>query len=264
MSQPPNYPPNPQQPPPGWQPGQQPYGQQPQGPQYPGPPQPPYGHPQYAQQPPPPPPKAPRPWYKLKRTWLIAVIALLVIVGIANGGKPATVAGPGAVTPTTGGSEPTNAPATTAASKASEPTKTQPPKPKMPGIGDKVKAGDWAFKVTSIKCGAKRVGTSYLHKNAQGQFCLLNIRVTNNGDDAQTLIGDNQHLIDGKGRTFSSDDEASIYVDPDHSVFAEQINPGNTLKGVVVFDIPKHVKPVEADLAGGIFGVKDRARIDVS
>jgi hypothetical protein len=220
--------------------------------------------------------KAMRPWFQKKRTWLAAVLALIVIGSIANGGSddPPTaapvvadanaVAEPTAKLPATK----TTAPAAAKVpekTKAPEATKTTAPAPPvLPGIGDTVSAGDWAFSVTSLKCGVKKVGDDFLGKKAQGQFCLLRMKVTNNGDTAETLMGSNQKLLDDKGRTFSSDDEASIYADSDASLFSEEINPGNTLKGVVVFDIPKGASPVEADLAGGFFGIKDVAKIDVS
>lgn len=104
----------------------------------------------------------------------------------------------------------------------------------------------------------------YLQKEAQGQFCLLNLSITNNGDAAAYLSSANQKLLDKDGKTYSSDSEATIYADPKKGLLSGEINPGNTAKGLIVFDIPEKVKPTEAALAGGFFGIKDVARVNLS
>jgi hypothetical protein len=148
-------------------------------------------------------------------------------------------------------------------SQATQPkATTKAAAPASAGVGDEVSAGDWSFTVTKIKCGVSRVGSQYLNKKPQGQFCILALSVTNNGNDAGTLSSGNQKLLDKQGRTFSRDSEATIYADPGQNLF-EQINPGNTLKGQIVFDIPKNTKPVQAQLAGGLFGVKDVASVEL-
>jgi len=191
--------------------------------------------------------KSLRPWYKKKRFILpLLLVALIVLISVASKGGETTTADPAGSQ-----SQPTQPKAT-----------NKPPAPAAAGVGDKVSAGDWDFTVTKIKCGVSRVGSQYLNKNPQGQFCLLNLSVTNNGNDAGTLASDNQKLLDKQGRTFSSDSEATIYADPGQNLF-EQINPGNTLKGQIVFDIPKNAKPVQAQLAGGLFGVKDVVSVEL-
>lgn len=194
--------------------------------------------------------KAMRPWWKKKRTWLLGIILLIVIISVSQCGKGGD---PGASTavPASTAPEATKAPATKA------------PAPAAAKIGDRVTAGDWDFTVTKIKCGVKSVGDQYVGKKAQGQFCILNLNVKNNGNEAGTLVASNQKLLDKEGRTFSSDDEASIYADTGQNLF-EEINPGNTLKGQIVFDIPKDAKPSQATLAGGLFGVKDSATVNLT
>lgn len=104
-------------------------------------------------------------------------------------------------------------------------------------IGSTVKAGDFAFVVTSFKCGVKSVGESVVAEKAQGQFCLAALSVTNNGKDAGTLSDDAQVLFDKQGRKFSASTAADISI-PDNRVLLEQINPGNTAKGTIAFDVP--------------------------
>lgn len=107
-------------------------------------------------------------------------------------------------------------------------------------IGQAVRDGKFEFTVTSIECGKNSVGTNqYLTKQAQGQFCLLNLTVKNIGNESQTFSDSGQVLFDANGNKYSSDSGASLYANPSGSTFLNQINPGNSVTGAVVFDIPK-------------------------
>jgi hypothetical protein len=219
----------------------------------------------------PPPNKAARPWYKKKRFIVPAVfLAFIILIAQCTPDAP-TATGPADPAPATTQAETSAAPTTTAAASKAPATKApatkapEPkPKPALAGIGTTVVAGDWAFKVTKFKCGASKVGKSeYLQEEAQGQFCLMNLSVTNNGNAAAYLSSANQKILDKDGKTYSSDSEASIYADAKNSLLSEEINPGNTAKGLIVFDVPQKVTPTEAALAGGLFGIKDVAKVDL-
>lgn len=201
---------------------------------------------------PPPPPKKRRVWLWV----LIAILAVFLVIIVACSAVVASV----------GGSSGAGAPASSAASEdpgaADEDTSDPAPSEKATTqpdsdtakIGDSVKAGDWQFKVTDFSCGHKSVGDQYVGKKAQGQFCFLKITAKNNGDDEGTLTGDSQKLLDDDGKTYSSDTEASLYEDPKDTLFLEGVNPGNTAKGLVVFDVPKKTKITQVSLQGGLFG----------
>lgn len=49
-----------------------------------------------------------------------------------------------------------------------------------------------------------------------------------------------------KGREFSSDTTAAIYLDD--KVFLNEINPGSAVKGTLVFDMPKGTQPASIEL----------------
>lgn len=119
--------------------------------------------------------------------------------------------------------------------------------------------GKFEFTVASIECGKPNVGSNpYLQKTAQGQFCLLNMTVKNVGDQAQTFDSSNQYLFDASGAKYSADSQASLYANPENSTFLNQINPGNSVTGAIVFDVPKDKTPITAELHDSIFsgGVK--------
>lgn len=202
--------------------------------------------------------KALRPWYKKKRYLIPLVLLAIILLTRLNGGGSESGTNAVPADPATAKSQTTAPPRAQATTKAPETKVSQ-----APGVGTTVKAGDWAFKVTKFKCGTKKVGSEFLNKRAQGQFCLMNLSVTNNGDQPGTLSSSNQKVLDKQGRTFSADDEASIYADEENALF-EEINPGNTFKGLLVFDVPKNAKPVQASLAGGLFGIKNVANVDLT
>ena len=122
-----------------------------------------------------------------------------------------------------------------------------------PQLGKTVRDGKFAFTVTAVKCGIAQVGTNvYLTKKAQGQFCQVSLKVENVGNEAQMMFASNQYLFDTNGRKFSADPEANIYDDTAKLMF-ENINPGNSIKGYVYFDVPKGTKVSKLELHDSMF-----------
>ena len=92
------------------------------------------------------------------------------------------------------------------------------------------------------------MGTNeYLIQKAQGQYCRASLKVENVGNEAQTMFASNQYLFDASGRKFSADATANMYDDSSKLMF-EEINPGNSIKGYVFFDVPKGTKVSKLEL----------------
>lgn len=183
--------------------------------------------------------KASRPWYRKKRFLVPLGLILLVAVGSSLGGEDATTpdgASDSAATRT--------APAT--GSETDEPAPTT-------GIGAPARDGSFEFTLSSVDCGQSTVGGEFIQEEAQGQFCLLEVSVTNIGDEAQFLFADNQYLYDGQDRRFSADSAATFATDPDNGLLLDEINPGNNLTGTIVFDVPADATPVRAELHDSAF-----------
>jgi hypothetical protein len=142
-------------------------------------------------------------------------------------------------------------PAKPAASpKSSTPAKVAAPKPAAPagpGLGTSVRDGKFEFVVTKVKKGVSRVGGEYANEKAQGQFVLVYVKVTNIGEEPQTLLDSEQKLRDSRGREFSTNSVASLYID-DNDVLFNEINPGNSVKGVLVYDMPKNSSPASIEV----------------
>lgn len=119
--------------------------------------------------------------------------------------------------------------------------------PALAKVGQKVRDGQFEFTVTAVKKGVASVGDQSLGQKAQGQYVLVGVTVTNIGEKAQLLADSSQKLRDAQGREFSSDTAAAIYI-KGNDVFLNEINPGNSVKGTLVFDMPKGASPVSIEL----------------
>ncbi len=119
-------------------------------------------------------------------------------------------------------------------------------------IGEPLKDGNFEFTAHSVKCGIAQViqpDNDYLHKTAQGQYCVLSLSVKNVGDQEVPYYSRHQKLWDGTPSQYGSDEAATTYYTQSSlpSNLAN-LNPGNGVNVSVVFDIPKGVTPVFAEL----------------
>lgn len=182
--------------------------------------------------------KALRPWYQKKR--FIVPIVLVVLIGLSqamNGGSTSDNSSDNGST--------------------SEESTTEEATNEMPGIGDAAVDGDFSFTVNSVECGIANVGTDTFGVAAQGQFCLVAVSIENIGKEAKTMFADNQKLFDSEGREFSADTSAIIYLENGGDTWLSEINPGNTLEGQLLFDIPAgatldHIKLYEGVFSSGV------------
>ncbi len=105
-------------------------------------------------------------------------------------------------------------------------------------LNQPVRDGKFEFVVTKVECGKSRTGSSEFGQKAQGQFCFASLTVKNIADEPQTLFDSNQYAFNASGQKYKADGSAGMYIQ-DNEVLWTEINPGNQVKGTVVFDIPK-------------------------
>ncbi|RAO27762.1 hypothetical protein PSN13_05650 [Micromonospora saelicesensis] len=120
-------------------------------------------------------------------------------------------------------------------------------------IGQPARDGKFEFTVKSSKCGVAKIGSDMLGQKAQGQFCLVTVNVKNIGKEAQMFDGSSQKAYAADGTEYSADTGAAIYANKNAETFLNDINPGNQVNGVVVFDIPKNVKLTKLELHDSMF-----------
>lgn len=235
------------------------YAGQPGQPQ-PGQPQP--GQPQWGPQPPAgpggypgmhpgqKPPKQKKPLLKRWWFWLLVVLVVIIFFSAISGGGGDSTEDTGASSSQGAEEQPADeAPAEDA------PAEEAPAEEAAAeyGIGDAVTADGWEITVNEVEDGVSSVGSEYLNTEAQGQFVTVSLSVANTTNEPAFFFEDNIKLGDEKGNTYSSDSEAGMYVDENSILFLEEINPGNTAEGVLVFDVPKDVTPDRLIFEGGIF-----------
>ena len=181
--------------------------------------------------------KAMRPWFKKKRFIVPIVFGLLIVISVAsNGGSSDNSA-------SSGSSEESTSESSDSAGESAT---------KMLGIGDAAQDGVFKFTVKSVKCGIKGYGSADFGVKAQGQYCEFAVSVENTGDKAEYMFADNQKLFSADNKEFSADTSALIYAS-DSDTWIKEINPGNTLEGLLIFDVPKDIELSHLELHESVF-----------
>lgn len=228
------------------------------------------GRPPYAGGPLPPTPPGPAPkkgnWFARHKilTGLAGLVGVVVIATAATASgssdpQPAAATGStsaaadGAARTATRAAEtkPAESKAPKKEAKKAEQPKAEK-KDSAPGIGAAVKSGNLQFTVTKVVRNQAQVGQEYLTEKAQGRFTLVYVTVRNVGSDSETLLDDEQKIKDAADKTYSPDSMAELSI-KDNDVFFEQINPGNAVDGVLVYDMPVGVTATAIDFSGGLF-----------
>lgn len=221
-------------------------------------PQPPSTEWQPTNPPAPAPPEKQKSWFARHKV-LTAILALIVFFAIAANLGGGGDEGEPAAAPTETSAAAVADEATDEAADASTEEGTveasateEPAAPEQPGIGDAVRDGKFEFVVTGVEDGGTEIGSEFLSEKAQGRFHLIHLTVTNIGDEPQMMSDSNQRVKDEQGRTFEASTTAGIYLE-DNDMWLKDINPGNTLSGTLVFDMPEGSTPVEIELHDSMF-----------
>ncbi|WP_369253320.1 DUF4352 domain-containing protein [Geodermatophilus amargosae] len=195
------------------------------------------------QQPAPAPIPAKKPFYKKAWFLVLAVIAIIAIAVPKGGGSDSDSTSDTSAAGASVGSDPAaGAPAGSGESTESSAV----------GIGQPAADGDFQFVVNGVDCSQTQIGDQYLSTQAQGQFCIVDLTISNIGSEAQSFFGDNATLFNAQGQKFSADTEATFYLDNADSLY-EEVNPGNTLNSKVVFDVPAGMVPSSIELHDSAF-----------
>lgn len=182
-------------------------------------------------------------WFKKHKI----ITAILVIVGL---GIVVSAAGGGSDTNTSqnsgNGNTPQSAKEDTAATAK---------------LNEAARDGKFEFVVKSVECGKSEVvspESDALRQKAQGQYCLMTVTVKNIGNEQQFFSASDQKLLNASNQQYTADSTATLYNGGSNQQLLAQINPGNSVEGVLVFDIPADQTAVTAELHDSAFsdGVK--------
>lgn len=169
-----------------------------------------------------------KPFYKKWWFWLLVVI---VVGGALGGGGEETESTNNITSNSDNESEVV---AETSDSSESIEESISEPVEEIFKIGDTVNVGKVTYVVNSVET-ATNVGGEY-GQNSKGTYLLVNISVTNNGDEALTVDNSLFKLLND-GKEYDSDSAAGIYANDDSSFFLESVNPELSLTGYIVFDV---------------------------
>ncbi|WP_349827336.1 DUF4352 domain-containing protein [Brevibacterium litoralis] len=233
------------------------------------PPPAPHGYQQMPQGQPLPPAKPKKPFFK--RVWFWILVVLVVVIGgcsaaLAGGGDTDT--GSAAEAPAEDGTDAQAAaaedgdaaPAEGAAADdgaaaeedADSAEAAEDESASSAVVGDPVEVGDWTITVTGIEDGISSVGNEYFGEEAQGQYVKVGLEVTNNGSSAEYFSDSAVTLLDADGNEYSSSTD-SMYLEEGAVIF-DEINPGNTLDGTALYDVPEGVEITTISISDGFFG----------
>ena len=173
---------------------------------------------------------------------VLSVVGLVLLVGVLG-----TVAEDVSTTP----EDP--APQQQAESAPESAPEPEAAPPAEPGIGDTVNDGQFDFVVTAVEPPVETLGEGVLAEEAQGQFVIVRITVTNVGDEARNLNSSFQYLYDAEGRRYEA--SSAIFTLPDYDkAFLENINPGNTVTDApLLYDVPDGFVPASLELHDSVF-----------
>ncbi|MEV0899623.1 DUF4352 domain-containing protein [Actinoplanes sp. NPDC049802] len=107
--------------------------------------------------------------------------------------------------------------------------------------------GQFTVSATALRCGVPSVGPAGLEQRAAGQFCLLDVTVTNNGREPELFDSGAQRIHDTNGEAYAVAEQAAVFLNDRSPTLLDRIGPGETVAGVLPFDVP-----VDAQLSGGV------------
>lgn len=129
---------------------------------------------------------------------------------------------------------------------------TSPPPARIVTVApDDSPGGGFGVDVTGVRCGVSSVGPSGLEQQADGQFCLLDVEVTNNGREPVLFDSGAQRVRDSDGVSYAVAEQAAVFLNDRGSTLLNVIPPGETVAGVLPFDMPSGTRPSDAELSDG-------------
>ncbi len=167
-------------------------------------------------------------------TVILAIILIGIVGSMANSGK-------GSTSPNSGSSSSTSG--------------QQPSGAKTGKIGQTVADGDFAFTVNSVNT-ASSVGNSYVAKTAQGIYYIISIKINNNGKNTNTINASDFNVVDSQGRKFDYSNDGQMAMEESQGttdLFLQQVQPGLSITGKIIFDVPKDATGLKLLAQGGLF-----------
>jgi hypothetical protein len=113
-------------------------------------------------------------------------------------------------------------------------------------------AGHFEFAVNGVRCGLAEVGPDGLQQRAEGHFCLLDVAVRNTGSEPELFDSGAQRVYDANGVAYAAAEQAAVFLNDRNPTLLNEIPAGDTVTGVLPFDVPTDVELVEVSVHGAL------------
>lgn len=118
-------------------------------------------------------------------------------------------------------------------------------------VGEPLTVGEIAWIVTNAEQTNQL--TDEFGESKTGNFVIVDYEFTNNSDEAITLNSSMLTLTDSQGRENEPDTDKLFYIEPERDLFLEQINPGVSQEGTVIFTVADDASGFVLELTVGFF-----------
>ena len=171
-------------------------------------------------------------WLRITGIGCGGLLGLFVLVGACT----AIISGPTEETPTDQAQqgEPAQQEEPAADGQAQQEDAAEQGEP-VAQIGQSVPIGDVEWTVVSARQATEL--SSQFGDTKQGNFVIVDFNFTNQGNEAVTLDPVSLTLIDAQGRESEADTDSFGYIPADKDIFLEQVNPGVTREGQVIYTV---------------------------
>lgn len=126
---------------------------------------------------------------------------------------------------------------------------------KLYSIGENVVVGNLEFVVNNFEETTEITSDNMFIDSVttQGKLVVIDMTVKNNDKESRTIDSTMFKLIDDQGREFDALNSAELMmILDDVNIFLKQVNPGLSLEGTFVFEIPADVESYSLELASGV------------
>ncbi|MBI3250594.1 MAG: DUF4352 domain-containing protein [Candidatus Andersenbacteria bacterium] len=175
-------------------------------------------------------------------TGIMVVIIFLIVLGMIGGSGDQSGSSTSTQKTSSGGSE---AETTTATAPAATVAK----------IGEPVTDGDLTFTVTGVTT-KQTLGNTFTQRDAQGTFHVVMLKIENKGKETKTTDSSMFKIVDSQGREFerSIDGQTAVGLSQGKvDLFLQQIQPGLSVTGDIVFDLPADATGTQLIVKGSLF-----------
>ena len=117
--------------------------------------------------------------------------------------------------------------------------------------GDEVEAGNLTWTITEAREANTLTSVLGAGDPKQGNFVVVDFEIRNTSNESQTVTSNSIKLKDSEGNESEPDTDTFSYIEPDRQLLAEQINPGVTTEGEVIFSVSPDASGFQIELGSG-------------